>query len=462
MLAELYGKTALYADYLKITEEIVALDPGNPEYLYELASAYLVAGDTKKSIDVYNKLEDILGVNEALSVQKKNLFLILKEPEKAALELENLVIQFPANAKYYAMLAELYIDIGRKDEALKTYQKISSLFPDDPYVHISISDFYRKNGQYDLAHEELVKGFANALLDIDSKIQILLTYYTPEELFSEKTEEAFELASKLIIAHPYDPKAYSVYADLLYQSNDFENAKTAFLKVLALDSTKYFVWEQLLFIDNELRNFKSMRNLSIRALELFPQQPLLYLFAAISSNQLREFDNSIEFLITGLNFVVDNHNLLEQFYMFLGDNYNELHDYKNSYLYYDKVLEINPENSVVLNNYAYYLSLRGSDLPKAEKMAAKAVGIDPDNPANLDTYGWVLYKMGKYAEAEVLIMKAITIDNERDDTLLEHYGDILFRLGRKKEAVDYWIKAKSKGKGSEFLLRKIEDGILYE
>ena len=462
LLSELYSRNGLYTEYLDVNKDIVKLKPNNIEFLFNLASAYLINGYKEKAIEIYNRLEKQIGINDRLVIQKKNLYLSLDRIDDAENELKKLISEFPMETKYYAMLAEFYIDNGKDEKALEIYRRISQINPEDPYIHISMSDYYRKRGDNENAHKELIKGFANAKLEIDTKIQILLAYYTVNELFSDKIEEAFELTEELIDAHPNDPKAISIYADLLYQNKELEKARNAFLDVIAIDSSRYGVWEQLLFIENELGNYKAIKNYSVRALELFPQQPMLYLFAALSNFQLKNFRESIRLLELGLNFVVDNEFMLEQFYSYLGDAYNELHHHEESDRYYELVLEINPENSVVLNNYAYYLSLRNEKLEKAETLAKKAVELDPENSANLDTYGWVLYKSGKYEEAEIWIKKALEKDGEKDDTLLEHYGDVLFKLGKENEALNYWKKAGQNDKGSELLDKKIEDGKLYE
>jgi predicted negative regulator of RcsB-dependent stress response len=70
--------------------------------------------------------------------------------------------------------------------------------------------------------------------------------------------------------------------------------------------------------------------------------------------------------------------------------------------------------------------------------------------------------MGYYEEAKTWINKAIETDGWESPVILEHYGDALWKLNEKDEAVKWWIKAQEKGKGSEFLDKKVEDKILYE
>jgi tetratricopeptide (TPR) repeat protein len=347
------------------------------------------------------------------------------------------------------------------DLALATYNEILKIDPENPYINISLSDYYRKKGDKVKSYEYLKAGFANPNLDIDSKVSILLAYYSVTEIYNSYREEAFELASILIKAHPDDPKAHSIYADFLVQDKRYAEARDAFLKVISLDSTKYLVWEQLLYVESELGDNQSIINESKRALELFPEQPMLYLFAGAASFQIKDFEAAAKYFKNGVDFVVDNDKMLSQFYSYLGDTYFQLKDHEHSDEAYEKALKIEPSNALVLNNYAYYLSLRNINLEKAEQMAKKAVELDPGNGSNQDTYGWVLFKLGRYEGAKEWIDKAIQ-SGEESAVVLEHYGDVMWKLGDKKNAVKYWEKAGKAGEGSEFLQKKIQEKAYYE
>ena len=333
---------------------------------------------------------------------------------------------------------------------------------DDKRQADSGRQFYRKNGEKEKAFDELKIGFANPALDIDSKIQILITYYTVNEIYSEMKDEAFELSEIMIKTHPDDPKAYSMYGDFLYQDDQIEKAREAFRKVISLDSSKYLVWEQLLFIESELQDNDALLEESATAIELFPEQPLPYLFSGGARYQKKNWDECVTVLNKGLFYVVDNPLMEAQFYAYLGDAYNQLGDDTKSDEAYENVLGLNPDNDYVLNNYAYYLSLRNENLEKAAKMARRATELKPNSSANQDTYGWVLYQLGYYEEAKVWIEKAIENGADSNPVILEHYGDILWRLGDKDKANSFWLKAKEAGKGSEFLDKKVEGKMLYE
>jgi tetratricopeptide (TPR) repeat protein len=451
-----------YEKSIEVFEKIAATAPDNIEYQYQLAIAYMYAGKPDKAIDVYNDLEQKTGINEEFSLKKQQIYLEQDRFDAAVNEIEKLSNAFPGEGKYYAILAEMYLNRGMTEKAHDYYKKIAEVDPGNPYIHISLADFYKKQSENDKAFEELKLGFSNPNLDVDTKIQILIAYYTVPEVYIERKSEAFELAEILTRVHGDDPKPFSIYGDFLYQEKRLEEARDAFRNVITLDSSKYIVWEQLLFTESELNDTEALISESKVAIELFPLQPLPYLFSGGAYYQKKEWKKCIKILNQGIKYVVDNPIMRVQFYAYLGDAYNQIGDNINSDNAYDKALKINPDNDYILNNYAYYLSLRKEKLEQAAKMAKRATEVKPNNSTNQDTYAWVLYVMGDYEEARVWMEKALENDNTNSPVLLEHYGDILWQLGDKEQAVSYWIKAKEAGKGSEFLDRKVEEKKLFE
>jgi tetratricopeptide (TPR) repeat protein len=460
--ADLLNSMELYDEAVKVYKKLIQANPYNLDYYNQLAVSYLYAGKSNEAIQVYNGLEERIGITEEISIKKQSIYLQEKKIDEAIEEIEKLCEQFPNESKYYAILAELCLANGLEDKALESYNKIIEIDPSNPYVHISLADFYKKQGKEDKAFEELKTGFANPKLDIDSKIQILLNYYTVTEIYADLKNQAMELSEILVETHPTDPKAYSMYGDFLYQDKKYAEARDVFRKVIAIDSSKYLVWEQLLFAHSQLEDQDALFNDSKLAMELFPEQPLPYLFTGSAYYQKKDWEKCIAVLNDGLELVVNNALMEMQFYSYLGDAYNQVKDNAKSDEAYENVLRLNPESDYVLNNYAYYLSLRNENLEKAAEMAKKATELKPNSSSNQDTYGWVLYKMGKYEEAKFWIEKAMENDEEASAVILEHYGDVLWQLGDYEGANSNWIKAQKKGKGSEFLEMKIEQKKLIE
>jgi len=450
-----------YDDYVSTYEELVKAYPKDINFVQELAFAYYFTGNYLNAIKMYNKIEDWAGVNERLSTQKVQLYDKIGMQDSAVAEYEKLISLYPDETRYYALLAEYCAKNNLNEKAEWAYQKIEKINPDDPYVHISLADFYKKTGKDEKSFEELKIGFANPKLDIKTKINILFNYYSGDLTEAQK-KQALILSGILKKTHPNSALSESFHASMLYENKQYEQARTLLYKILKQDKSNYALWQELLFSDLYLNSYDTLAIDAEEAIDLFPSNPLPYFFAGISNFQLKKYEKAKTFLETGKDFVVNNNALLEQFYSSLGDTYNELGNYDASYAAYDKVLKINPQNAIVLNNYAYYLSLRSVQLEKAAGFAKKAVDLDPYNHNNLDTYAWVLYKQGKYEEALNWIRKAIANGGDTSGVVLEHYGDILYKTGNVKEAIKYWKLAKKQKDYSKMLDKKIQDGKLYE
>jgi tetratricopeptide (TPR) repeat protein len=463
LLVEIYGKAGRKKELLSTCEKLVEQDPRNLDFLYELANAYLMNDDGNNAIKTYQKIEDILGVTEEISMQKQRIFLIQNKTDKAAQEMEKLIKEFPdQETRYLSTLAEMYVQAGKQDEALKIYEKILEKDPDNPYIHITLSDYYRQKGDMVRSFDELKLGFANPSLDVDTKVRVLLAFFSVTEMYNEHKKDIIELAQILVVTHPSDPKSHSLYGDLLLDNKKYTEARDEFRKVIAIDSSRYAVWESLLNAEIQLADYKALEDESARAIELFPLLPVPYLFQGAALLENKKYSEAVSNLNTGAKLVSGNNLLLVQFYTYLGDAYNRMKDYSLSDQSYEKALKIDPENSFVLNNYAYYLSLRNEKLDKAEAMSAKSLKLDPTNAANMDTYGWILYKLGKYPEAAEWVQKAIDATAEADPDLLEHLGDIYYKSGDKDKALQLWQNALKVGKGTDFLEQKVKEGILYE
>ncbi len=460
-LAELCQANLQYDEAIEIYQKILDRDPGNLDYLFQLASLYLEVEKFEEAIVIYDQIDQKAGVTEEISLQKQRIYLHLNDTKGAEREILKLIASNPAEPRYYSILAEFYLANNMPDKALETYLKVAAMDPDNAYIHMSLADYYRKTGNREKAYEELKLGFANPNLDVDTKVNILLSFYTVNQLYNDLKDEAFTLSKILMETHPRDPKVFSIYGDLLVQDNKFSEGRDAFLQVLALDSSRYAVWEQLLQLDLRLMDYGQLLSHGKRSIELFPDQPLPFLFTGLARLQLKEYEPAIKVLASGANLVADNNELLAEFYMYQADALHALKRDAEAFQGYERSLKLKEDNAYVLNNYAYYLSLDGNELDKAERMAKKAVTIEPENASFQDTYGWVLFKLKRYREAAEWILKAVTSREAPSAEVLEHYGDVLFHLDDIPGALEYWGRARDKGPASPVLEKKITDKKYY-
>jgi tetratricopeptide (TPR) repeat protein len=443
-------------------KKLLELEPGNEELYFMLSDTYIYDNDFKKAIAVYDDLEKHKGIDKMISMQKQKLYMQLHKKKEAIRELIALLAAYPQDIEAMEILSELYLLNNEKDKAFEIFKQIAILAPENGRIHLTLADYYRENGENDKSFFELKLAFQSSKLDIDTKIRILISYFQLININQQMSNQAYELSEILITTNKGDPKAHAVYADILYTDKHFQEAKEQYFIVLEQDKTKSEVWSQVLFIQAEQNDFKGMLNTSDEALTYFPTNPLFYYFNGVSNKWFKQYNEAILSLEMGIEFVLENEMLLLEFYSSLADSYHAIKQHDLSDSLYEQALEIDPENVMVLNNYAYYLSLRKINLAKAKQMSLKCNTIEKDNGTYQDTYAWVLYQLAEYVEAKEWMQKSLANGSATSAVVVDHYGDILYQLGEINEALIQWKKAKELGKASELLNQKIEEGKLYE
>ncbi len=104
---------------------------------------------------------------------------------------------------------------------------------------------------------------------------------------------------------------------------------------------------------------------------------------------------------------------------------------------YSRAIALDPSNALALNNLAYTLAVQGRDLPRALEMSEKSLVIEPLNATYIDTYGYILYRLGRLDEAKKSLRQAMSIQDDPD--IMLHYADVLQSLGEEFMA-DYYRK----------------------
>ena len=235
---------------------------------------------------------------------------------------------------------------------------------------------------------------------------------------------------------------------------DLFNTKLLLKFVLNKEKNNYVIWQQFLYIQSELSDFNFMYTFSKEALGYFSDKPELYMFYGLACLQTNRAEEAVSALQKGLKYA-DNKPLQIQIYTFLGDAYHELNESSKSDQAFDKVLQMDPNNILVLNNYSYYLSERGENLDKALDMIRRVITKDPENSTYLDTYAWILFKDGQLNKALEVIEKAIHTGGDENSEIVNHYGDILYKLGNAKKAITQWKMAIELGGNKESIENKI-------
>jgi tetratricopeptide (TPR) repeat protein len=455
---------ALAGNYEKINDilklenvfkELIRLNPEKPENYTNEARALVLNKKYDEALKVYNQLEDLVGKNEEIVFGKQKIYLKQGKLDLATKDLEQLIQQNPQEIRSYLQLSDLYNSNNQNDKALKILEAAGKINSDNALIHLALADVYRDKKNYVACFNELKTAFAFPSLKIEEKLRIVSGYF-PKFPDPEAKSSALELSRIITLAHPDDARAFTVYGDMLVQNASYQQAIPVYRKSLALNDQTYTVWEQILRLELGENQFDQVIKDGEEALSLFPNQAVANYLVGVAYSQKGKVKEALSYFKNAVALGSANKELLSQIYAALGDSYHQLKDDVQSYAAYDQSITYNPDNAYTLNNYAYYLALRGDKLDKAAQMSRRSNELQPDNASFEDTFAWVLFKQKKYTEAKSWIEKAIK-HNKNNAGQAEHYGDILYFLNDTDNAVKYWKTAKQLGSKSAVLEKKINE-----
>lgn len=447
-----------YKEAITSLEKAQKQHPENMEVKLLLASIYASNSKfSKKALALYNQLESNYGFNEKLAFEKEKLYMNLGETDKALEEIRKLTLLDPENPRYYGLYAESLINEGKYTEAENVYKTLFELDPGNGLAHLSFGEYLLNKGEKEAALKEFMLGMQDESLDAKPKGNMIVKLETTYNKTVSKAE-IIELIKAVNKVHIHNLQGHAMLADYYTADGEYALAREEIQIILSKQKDVSRIWDQLHTLDYLLNDYQALYDHSKEAIELFPNYNKFYLMQGYACEKLKKYEEGIEMLEMGADFVVDDEQLASEFYSQIGELENRLKRHQKSDAAFEKALEFNPKNMQVLNNYSYYLSMRGEKLDIALKKIELANIIAPDNSTYLDSYAWVFYKMNRFSEALEKIEKAIKYGGDKSAVIVDHYGDILYRLNKIEAAKQQWKQAKQLGLSGPDIDYKIEFG----
>jgi len=465
-LAEIYWETGRLAESTELYKSLAADHPEKPELHFYLSDLYLKQNQIDKAIQSLDALENTIGMNEALSMQKYKLYLAVEQSEKAVNELEKLAAKNPLEAKYQILIGDFYLENDKPDIAWIYYEKARKIDPQNPFYNVSMSNYYEKKGDTEAAAKEIEAALKNRLLDLDTKVSILGKYIGNRLSNKKDIDAANALFKTLMEQYSQERDLNLMYGQFLISQEKWDEARFQFQVVTESDPENLLAWRLLMNIAVKEENPEEIIRICNSALAVFPDNSEFHFYKGASYYQLKNYPEALAVFQEGVQSIPEEEKAtLSKFYCQIGDLYYMLNKKKEAYQSYDKSLEYNENNTTSLNNYAYSLSLDKEQLDKAERMSSKCLKMQPNESTYIDTYAWIFFQKGNYSLAKFYIESAISKGGEKSPDVLEHYGDILYKTGNTDKAVEQWEKAlkiKKEGDDTVLLEKKIENRMYYE
>lgn len=458
-LASLYQQQNELDKAVTLLEQMVVRFPAKQDPLFNLLDLYGRQEKYDEVISTLNRLEKRMGKNEQLSMEKFRIYLQMKDDKKAFQEIESLVQEYPMDMRYQVILGDVYLQNGKKQEAYDVYQKVLAAEPDNPMAIFSMASYYKQTGQEELYQQQLDTLLLNKKVTPDTKVGVMRQMIVENEQADKDSTQIIALFDRIMKQEQDDPQIPMLYAQYLLSKNMEAESVPVLEQVVDLDPTNNAARMMLIGAAVKKEDYKQIIKVCEPGIEATPDALEFYYYLAIAYNQAEKPDSVISICKRALEHTTadSKKETVSEFYSILGDMYHTQKQMKEAYAAYDSALVYNPSNIGALNNYAYYLSVERRDLDKAEEMSYKTVKAEPNNATYLDTYAWILFEKGNYAEARIYIDNAMKSEGgDKSDVIVEHCGDIYYMTGDVDGALTYWKKALEMGSESKTLKQKIE------
>ena len=442
-LAGYYQGKGEEAKAIAVIESMVDQFPSRLEPLMALVDLYNRTKDYQKVIHTLDRLERLDGKSEQISMEKFRMYLAMDNNEKAFSEIESLVKEYPYEMRYLTILGDVYMENGKEEEAYSTYQKVLAQEPEYAPAMLSMASYYEKMGEDSLYRAQLDGLLLNQKVETPTKLNIMRQLIMRSERGDRDSTKIVGLFDSMLAQEQENADIAMLAAQYLLSKRMDEQAKPVLWKVLEIDPENKPARLQLLSFAISKEDLDEVIRICSPAVEYMPEALEFYYYWGIAHYQKDQHDEALEVFKKGVRQVSENSdkNMVSDFYSIMGDLYHTKKMNVEAYAAYDSALVYKPDNIGALNNYAYYLSVEKKDLDKAEEMSYKTVKAEPTNNTYLDTYAWILFEKGKYAEARIYIDQALQNGGDKSSVVVEHCGDIYWMTGEQEKALEYWKQA---------------------
>lgn len=446
-LANYYAESGNAPRAIEIYETLERTKPDNTALLAAHADLLMRERRIDDATLIYRRLERTLGRNTALTQRLVSGLVMQGDTAGAIAEINDLIAAQPRSIEALHLGAYMTTMLNRPELGLGYVERAKALDPTNGATYYHAANIYKALGRtsdYEAAIRGAIEGEE---LDADSKIE-LLRFFIGEELSpggegSEKIDPLFE---SLVGQYTHNSELRRLYASYLITLSRYAPAAEEMEQVVALTPGNPADLELLARLYGSANDLDRMVATTRRAISQYPNLTGFHeLQAGVLANK-GDYPGALQTLREALR--VDSLTVETR-----SDLCRDIADIAQQQpgadadtirTYYERSLELNPENDMAMNNYAYWLSENAGDLLRAKELIARAVVFDPGSATFYDTYAWVCFRLGELEDAKRYIDMAILFDKSEQEgspeqmaEILGHAAEIYERLGQADKAAEY-------------------------
>ena len=422
--------TALY-------EGLVRDFPGNSQAVYELLDIYLNSQQHEKALATLDEIEHTQGPSEELVTTRYDVYAAMGRADEGAEALERFSEQYSLPS-VLALLGNHYL--AEFSDSLAQARFTEALSLDSSYIpaQLGLSEVYRHQRRYADYFAILEPVFASEDVPVSTKSHYIgnLPRSIDPKILQLHREGFDHLVTEAGKRHAEDTVMLAAVGSYFFGTGRPKEADPWFRTAADLYPESMGQTATYVHFLSLQEDWKALQERAVAAFNRFHELAFLD-YANMANYQLEDYDAIIgncQYLLTHFK---DDKQLTLNTLAMQGDAYYAKGQEKEAFRVYEKALRLDADFAPVLNNYAYYLSVKGKKLKKAYNMSKKTVEAEPDNATYLDTFAWILHLMGKDLEAKPFFKHAMLYGGKDSAVILRHYATVLEALGEKESAKVY-------------------------
>ena len=424
-------------------KRLLAMDSQQTSTYYYLSCIHTHNKDIEAAISILDSAEVRMGPNPYLDRIKVELLIDTHQYDRAISLGRRAVENSPYDVDARLSLAATYERAERDSLARVTYEEAYLIDTTRLETIVELLDYNirKSNLAEQFKWEGLILGHERVPLDV--KLERMYVFMEGD-FYRNNYFRVGGLLNVLVKHYPTDRDVVHLNTQHLYsggmmqQAAEYLRSHTHDANVTPED------FSLLAALDTTLEDEDALFSDVERGLALFPEDVKLISMYSLLYHYSDDTKGAIRILSDATKRLKKSEDL-SYCWGRIGDLYHEIDNDKQAFKAYRKALDYNPENAEVLNNYAYFLSLRNEELERALAMSLLAVTLEENNYNYIDTYAWVLHCLGRDSEAKKYMRQALMLSQHSESSLLAHYADILWALGEGFMADIYWQKAVDAG-----------------
>lgn len=456
ILAKLYIENNQMDKGTETLEALMKLSPEREDILEMLLGLYEKDNRLKEAVGIIERLERLEGMGERLAYLKCDLYGRLGNKQAAVAEMKKLADQFPNDLNSQGAYGDVLLINDMDSQAKAVYDRILKEDPDNVRALMSMRAYYGKNADEQRADSMTMR----IMLSKDAqaeKLQLMRQVIGESESRGGDSTKVLSYFRKAMQQPQADADLGIMYAAYMHLKKMPQDSVNKVLEQVLLIAPENAAARLQLVGDAWNRNdLKRVVELCQAARQYNPEEMAFYYYQGMAYYKNDEDGKALDTFKKGIGVIGSQSDpaIVSDFYAVMGDLYYSKTMYKEAFEAYDSCLQWKDDNYGCMNNYAYYLSQRGEDLAKAERMSYKTIKAEPKNATYLDTYAWILFLQKRYSEAKIYIDQALQNDTDPSADVMEHAGDIYAHANDVEGAAAWWKKAVAKAPHNKVLAKK--------